>query len=232
MHKLLIAAAATSVTLFGAPASATVLIAGQTGATFTPFDVSTRGTLLASRTESGTAATITGRVAEAVYRNTLGGLDFYYQIFRTGGTREIDGFNTGDFDGFTIDGFTDATDIDGAGGFFSTPNNGALSNGTPSGSTTTFDRSNDGNVVRSNFGLNGLSDSENSTIYILRTSATNFALTSNLTVNNSTSFNVLAYQPVAAVPELGAWAMMIAGVGAVGFALRRRARVRTNYRFA
>ena len=205
------------------PAGATLLVAGQVGVTASPFDVATQGTQLAIRTESGVAPTITGRVAEAVYQNTLGGLDFYFQIFRTGGTREIDGFNAGDFDSFMTDVFTFASDTDGAGGIFSTPNNGFLNDGTtPSGPTTTFDRSSGGNVVRGNFGLNGLSGSENSTTYIIRTNATNFGLTGFATVNNSTSFNVLSYMPTAAVPEPATWAMMLVGFAGVGVSMRRR----------
>lgn len=230
MRNILMALTSIAAIIVAAPSAAATLVAGQTGVSATPLDATTRGMQLAIRTESGTAPTISGRVAEAVYRNTLGGLDFYFQVFRLGGTNEIDGFNAGDFSGFTTDVFTDATDNDGAGSIFSTPANGALANGTPSGNTTTFDRSNGtGAVVRSNFGVNGLSGAENSTTYIIRTNATDFALTGFATVNNSTSFNVQAYQPIAAVPEPAAWGMMIMGFGLVGGAMRRR---RTTVSFA
>lgn len=225
MKRIVLTTLATGLAVAAAtPAIAAPLAIGQTGVAPTAFDTGTRGTQLAIRTESGTAPTITGRVAEAVYRNTLGSLDFYFQVFRTGGTSEIDGFNAGNFDGFSTDVFTDATDNDGAGSIFSTPNNGFLADGTPSGPTTTFDRAAGGvGTVRANFGVNGLFDSENSTTYILRTNATNYALTGFATVNNSTSFNVMSYMPtVAAVPEPASWAMMIVGFGLAGAALRRR----------
>jgi len=38
--------------------------------------------------------------------------------------------------------------------------------------------------------------------------------------------------PVAAVPEPGTWAMMLAGFGMIGFAARRRQSVKTTVRFA
>ena len=224
MKRIIIMGLASGLAIAAAtPSTAATLIAGQTGVMATAFDTTTRGTQLAIRTESGVAPTISGRVAEAVFQNTIGGLDFYFQIFRLGGTNEIDGFNAGDFSGFTTDIFTDPTDNDGTGTIFSTPNNGALANGTPSGSTTTFDRSSGtGAVVRGNFGLNGLSDSENSTTYIIRTNATNFALNGFATVNNSTSFNVQSFAPTAAVPEPAMWGMMIMGFGLIGATLRRR----------
>ena len=231
MKKLIVAAALSSAVLAAVPASATSLITGAPPVAFTPFATATRGTLLASNLTSGSAATITGTLAEAVYRNTSGTLDFYYQVTRTGGTREIDGFSTGDFDSVLIDGFTDGSDFDGA-GIFVAANNTALADGTPSGSTTTFTRGVGGNVVRSDFGINGLSGTENSTTYILRTNATAYTATGFATVTNSTSFNVAAFQPVAtSVPEAGTWAMMIAGMGMVGFAMRRR-NVHTSVKFA
>ncbi|MCU6454379.1 PEPxxWA-CTERM sorting domain-containing protein [Sphingomonas sp. A2-49] len=233
MKTLILGLALVPAAMAATPAAATVILPGQTGMVFTPLDTTTRGTLLSSTTQSGTAATISGTVAEAVYRNTFGTLDFYFQVFRTGGTAEIDALNVSSFAGYLVDAFTDGTDFDGAGPF-ATVNNPTLADGTPSGSTTRVGRSNDGSVMRVDFGLNGLTGSENSTTYIFRTNAINFApQTGNATVSNGTSFNVLAPQPIGpAVPEPATWAMMILGMASVGYAARRnRSRVATRVRF-
>lgn len=50
--------------------------------------------------------------------------------------------------------------------------------------------------------------------------------------NGFSSFAVLDDVSTSAVPEPATWAMMLAGFGAVGFALRRRAKVRTAVSFA
>lgn len=44
--------------------------------------------------------------------------------------------------------------------------------------------------------------------------------------------NVLLGNPTAAVPEPATWGMMLLGFGAAGYAMRRRAKVRTNVSFA
>ena len=56
------------------------------------------------------------------------------------------------------------------------------------------------------------------------TSGDQFALTS----SSGTQFSA----QLAAVPEPATWGMMILGFGAMGFAMRRRAKVRTNVSFA
>ena len=42
----------------------------------------------------------------------------------------------------------------------------------------------------------------------------------------------LSFVPAAAVPEPAAWAMMMLGMGAIGFAMRRKQKVRTSFKFA
>lgn len=217
MKKILMSMALATVAVVGAvatPAQATIIGNGTSGLNFQPLVTTTRGTQLAVQSQIGTAPTIAGTVVSAVYLNTLGTLDFYYQVYRTGGTNMIDGLNVGDFTGYTVDGFTDGTDFDGAGPF------GIVNN--PPSSTTTVGRSPGGDVVRIAFGTNGLDGSENSTTYILRTNATQWNNLGFATVTNSTSFNVTAYRPTGpAVPEPATWALMIGGFGLVGGAMRR-----------
>lgn len=55
-----------------------------------------------------------------------------------------------------------------------------------------------------------------------------FALTS--IVSGSSSLRISAV--TAAVPEPASWAMMLVGFGSIGYAMRRRAKVRTTVRFA
>lgn len=46
------------------------------------------------------------------------------------------------------------------------------------------------------------------------------------------NFSATAAAATGAVPEPATWAMMVAGFGAMGFAMRRRTKVRTNFSFA
>lgn len=208
----------------GGPAQAVTINPGTEGLTFTAFDPTTQGTQLAFTSVPGTALTFSAIMRSAVYRNSSGTLDFYYQIARTGagtvGNQQIDGFTAAIFQGFTVTGFSSANDLDG-GGAFTAANN-------PGGSTTTTGRSLDGQVLQTAFAPNGLFDSETSATYIFRTNATLFT-TGTFGIIDGSTFSGLAFAP--AVPEPGTWSMMILGFGMIGGALRYRRR-RTALTFA
>jgi hypothetical protein len=232
MRKALIAGLLASA-FFAAPASAVVLVNGSTNQTPTAFSTiaGTQGTQLAYQTFTGSALTFSATFQQAVYRNASGTLDFYYQVIRNGpgnGTannnQEIDAFTVSNFDSFFVDGFASAPDPDGAGAFRAA-NNPTLADGTASGSTTTFGRSNSGNVLRIDFGLNGLTGTENSATYIFRTNATAFNNLGTFGVIDGSTLQGGAFQPSVGVPEPATWAMMLGGFGLIGAAARRRARV-------
>lgn len=221
---LQLAAAAAALTL-ALPATAATILPGLATVAPTTGVPPGQGTLLASQSFSGQAFTFAATFNQAVYRNTGGTLDFYYQVLRTGAgsvsDNEIRSFTLSNFDSFTIDGFASANDPDGA-GLFVAANNPALANGFPSGSTTTFNRSPSGNVLGVEFGPNGLSGTENSATYIFRTNATNFDGLGTFGIIDGSTLQGRTYQPIGAVPEPASWAMMIVGVGVMGGALRRR----------
>lgn len=228
MKGILSAALAASALFAAAPATAVVLNPGDTDKLFTPFStvVGTQGSLLASLAAPGVPAlTFNATMRTAVYRNTLGTLDFYYQVARNGpGTvsdTEIRGFTASDFGNFSVEAFVSATDPDGA-GFFTAVNNGT------SGSTTEVGRSSGpgGVLITDFFGFdttgNGLVGTENSATYIFRTNATTFG-TGTFGISNGSAQGGTAFQPIgiaAVIPEPGTWFMMIAGFGLVGGALR------------
>lgn len=218
MKTLMYAAAVASAVIAAAPSQATVLLSGSSLLPTQPFaDIAgTQGTLLASVTRSGTAFTFAATVTSAVYRNSLGTLDFYYQVQRTGpGSRanqQIDQLTAADFTGFTVDAYASAGDPDGAGFFLAAMN--------PPASTTTFGRSDDDAVIQIDFGTNGLIGTERSATYILRTNARRFNEGTFGVIDGST-FADLAFQP-SAVPEPATWGLMLAGFAMTGYAARRR----------
>lgn len=231
-----VAVAIASAALFAAtPSQAAELIAGSTGVGPTTGVPAGQGTLLASQVFSGQAFTFAATFNQAVYRNTAGTLDFYFQVLRTGaGTisnQEIRSFTISNLDSFFVDGYASAGDPDGA-GIFVAAANPTLANGTPSGSTTTFGRSPSGQVVTVEFGANGLTGTENSATYIFRTNATAFNGQGTFGIIDGSTLQGLTFQPISAVPEPASWAMMIFGMGAVGGALRRRGKVSTTVKFA
>lgn len=205
-----------------APASATTLLPGQAGISFSTIDATTRGTLLET-IESGTtgATTYTGSLRSAVYRNTLGTLDFYYQvaISSIAAGDEVFNLTSAGFLGFSVNALVDATDFDGA-GIFTAANNPNLQG--PPGSTTTASRNGSGSVLRADFGDNGLEAAgQTSATYIFRTDATNYNRGGTFTTQDGSVAQRANFQPIAAVPEPATWGMMLLGFGGVGFAMRR-----------
>ncbi len=225
MNRNFLTLALAASAVFASPAMATDLPPDAVAVPFTPINAATRGTLLQSL-ETGTtgATTYTGFLRSAVYQNTLGTLDFYYQV-------AISSINIGDevfnltasnFMGFTVDALVDGTDFDG-GGIFTAANNPNLQG--PPGSTTTASRNGSGSVVRADFGSNGLEAAgQTSATYIFRTNATNYSLGGTFTTQDGSVAQRANFAPAAAVPEPATWAMMLLGFGAIGGAMRRRRR--------
>ncbi len=209
-------------------AGAVVLAPGSSGLVFTQFGpiLATQGALLASMSSQASAATFSANVRSAVYRNTGGTLDFYYQVYHTGaGTSgandEITGFAANNYAGFVVDAFITPTDPDGVGQFQD------VFNPVPGNmSTTRVGRSMTGVALQVNqhaVGLNGLLQGENSATWIFRTNARSFKQGS-FRVLGSSELQDLGFAP--AVPEPATWAMMIGGFGMLGAAARRRRLVR------
>lgn len=209
------------------PAQATVLLPNTTLVPTQPFPAGTQGTVLASQSFTGQAFTFGATFNQAVFLNTSGTLDFYYQVARTGpgtaGDEEIRSFTVSSFGSFFVDAFVNGADTDGAGPFLAV-NNPTLANGMPSGSTSTFGRSPSGNVITTEFGANGLTGTENSTTYIFRTNATAFNSLGFFGIIDGSTLTGRTFQPTGAVPEPGTWAMMLIGFGAMGVSMRRRRR--------
>lgn len=223
MKRLLLAFATSTAALALAPAAGAVTITpGSSGLIFDPFNPATQGSVLATTSVAGNALTFTSVLRSAVYRNTSGTLDFYYQIARTGagpnGDNQIDAFTAANFAGFTVEGFVSALDPDGA-GFFTAVNN-------PGGSTTTTGRSLSGAVLQTSFAPNGLMGTETSATYIFRTNATLFQQ-GTFGILDGSSAQGFAFAP--AVPEPATWLTMILGFGLAGFAMRRKPRTRIAY---
>ena len=231
---ILAGVAAAALSTVALSANAAVLVAGTTGVAPTAGVPAGQGTLLASQAFSGQAFTFAATFNQAVYLNTAGTLDFYFQVIRTGtgsvSSQEIRSFTISDFGAYLVDGYASGLDPDGA-GLFVAANNPTLANGTASGSTTTFGRSPSGSVVTVEFGANGLTGTENSATYIFRTNATAFNNLGTFGIIDGSTLQGMTFQPIAAVPEPATWGMMILGFGMIGAASRSR-KVKTSVNFA
>jgi len=218
MNKKLLPIAAVFALSLAMPAQATVLLPGSTMQPTQLFPAGTEGTLVASQSFTGSAFTFGATFNQAVFLNTLGTLDFYFQVARTGagsaGNEEIRSFTVSDFNGFLVDAFVNSADTDGAGPF-------VVANNPPS-STTTFGRSPSGSVLTTEFGTNGLTGTDNSTTYIFRTDATNFSRSGFFGIIDGSTLNGRTFMPASPVPEPGTWGMMLLGFGALGVSMRRR----------
>jgi PEP-CTERM motif len=217
MKRLIFSLVASAAAFSAVPAQAVTILPGSQDLIFTAFVPGTQGTVLATTSVPGTALTFAAVMRSAVYRNTLGTLDFYYQVARTGpgtiASQMVDAFTAADFSGFLVDGFVSAADPDG-GGFFTAAFN-------PPSSTTTTGRSSTGVTLQTNFGTNGLVDNEISATYIFRTNATVFGAGTFGVIDGST-YSGIAFAPINAVPEPTTWGLMLVGFCVVGSALRRR----------
>ena len=218
MKKFLLSATA----LLAFPANAAILLPGTTAA-FDPFPFATQGVRIAFAEGSQQALTFNATFRSAVYRNTLGTLDFYYQVDRLGvGSRAtannhaIERFTVGQFDNFSTFAYVATNNFDGTGGFKAA--NNAL---VGSGFTSTSNRNSSGTRIEVDFGANNLQSTENSATYIFRTNA--FAFTEGtFGVLNASSIQGFTFAPT--VPEPATWAMMIGGFGLLGAASRRSVR--------
>lgn len=234
MRRILISLAlATSALVTAAPGQAATVANGASGVMPTAGVPAGQGTLLASNSFSGQALTFAATFNQAVYLNSSGTLDFYYQVLRTGigsqgDNEEIARFTVSNFAGFTVDGYASGPDADGSGTVFVAAANPTDGLGNPSGSTTTFARNAAGNVLTTNFGLNGLMGTENSATYIFRTNATAYNFLGSFGVLDGSSLQGAAFQPTA-VPEPASWAMLLIGFAAAGATLRRRTKVQVRY---
>ena len=219
MKKLAFAAA---VALIASPAVADPVPVGSTGVSVDAFDGTTRGVELASLSTAATGTSFSAIFNTAVYLNTLGTLDFYYQVVRTGagtgpppfgdtGIQYLEGFP---YDNLSVFAYVDEANWDGGGSFLAVNN--------PGGGVGTAFRSGDGNMVGIDLGGSPglLTGTENSATYIFRTNATEYGA-GTFRIFSRTALEIAGFAPVA-VPEAGTWIMMLAGFGAIGFSLRRK----------
>ena len=232
MNRITLGLLVTVAAIGLAPAANAVLLPnGAVGVGFDTFDPTTQGTLLNSMTATVAAATYNASYASAVYRNTSGTLDFYYQVLTNSinATDEINGISAFNFAGYTVNTFVSTADPDGASALFAAANNPNSDGpgGTSLGFTSTAERSGAGGTVRVNFGANGLEAAgERSATYIFRTSATGYG-PGTFTSTDGSTVTVTAFSPA---PEPASWALMLAGFGLMGYSMRSaRRKVAVNF---
>jgi hypothetical protein len=199
-----------SATLLGTP-----LLPNDSG--IIPLDVTGTppGTLLASLLAPFSSTRFSGTIESAVYRETSGMLDFYYQVMNSANSidpiaRETDSV----FSGFST---SVAFRSDGASGV----GNGFVNGGR---APTTADRNVNGSVVGFEFPPSLLTEIDpglHSDVLVISTNATNFAA-GNASVIDGTTFTAASFQPASAVPEPGS--MLLLGSGLMSLVAMRRVR--------
>lgn len=175
------------------------------------------GTLLDSIASTITTPTFTGTARSAVYDGPEAGvnLNFYYQFSNTSGAGALDAISR-----LTAGGFgTFATDVfQSAGGF------GSFATGTTSASTV--DRI--GGTVGFNFNPTGVGAGESTNVLEIHTNATSY-VSHWMGVIDATGGFATAFAPGVdgtppPIPEPETYALMLAGLGLLGFIGKRRMR--------
>jgi len=172
------------------------------------------GSFLASAIGTVNGGGFTGTARTAVYRETATGqLDFIYQ-FTDLGPSSVVSVSGANFDNFVTNVFQNPS-LANPGGIFITGTVGA----------DLAQRSSTGDVVEFLFTSAGTTSQlvTNTTSFVMqvRTNATNFT-SGFMGVLGSGGGNQPGFQPTAAIPEPETYAMMLAGLGLMGFVARQR----------